>query len=64
MFRELKLFIFNQHYGTFHLRHLRRYILAQRKLKRWEEKILSDSYFQWKVADKTFPMIPFHSNVP
>ena len=53
MFRKIKWFILSSHYGTFHLRHLRRYILAQGRLKRWEEKIMSDSYFQWQEADKT-----------
>ena len=64
MFREVKLFILNQHNGICHLRHLRRYILAQERLKRWEEKILSDLYFQWKVSDETFPVMLFHPNVP
>lgn len=53
---EAKWSMLNSHYGTFHLRY-ERHILAQWALERWEEKTLSDSCFQWQVADKTYTMI-------
>ena len=64
MFREVKWFILSSHYGTFHFKHLRRYILPQGRLKRQEEKKLSDSYFQWQAADKMSPMTLCHPNAP
>lgn len=64
MFREVKWFILSSHYGTFHLRHLRRCSLSQGRLKRQEEKKSSNSYFQWQVAGKTSSVTLCHPNVP
>ena len=64
MFREVKWFILSSHYGTFHLRHLRRYILAQGRLKRQEEKncLIHPSNGKWQ--NKTSSVTLGHPNVP